>query len=123
MYARIWPASIVGLLCVALGTSGDPASCSAADPMDWSNWRGPEQNRISRETGLIVDWKPDEIGKNNLLWKCPEAGGISSPIVMNGKVYTQVRHKPDTREEQEKVICLDAETGKILWESRWNVYL
>ncbi len=42
---------------------------------------------------------------------------------MNGKVYNQVRYKPDTKQEQEEVICLDANTGKILWENRWNVFL
>ena len=23
---------------------------------DWANWRGPEQNGISRETGLLDSW-------------------------------------------------------------------
>ncbi len=78
--------------------------------MDWPNWRGPEQNRISRETGLIDKWDPDS--GENVLWKCPQAAGISSPIVMNGKVYMQVRYKPDTKDEQEEVICLDADTGQ-----------
>jgi outer membrane protein assembly factor BamB len=109
--------SIGWSLCLA--SIGSPSL--AADPMDWSNWRGPEQNRISRETGLIDKWNP-ETGEN-VLWKSEEAAGISSPIVMNGKVYTQIRHKPDTREEQEKVICLDAETGEKQWENKWNVYL
>jgi outer membrane protein assembly factor BamB len=93
----------------------------AADPMDWPNWRGPNQNRISLETGLVDKWNP-ETGEN-VLWKCPQAAGISSPIVMNGKVYTQVRYKPDSKQEEEEVICLDANTGKILWENRWNVFL
>src|SRR5262245_22426824 len=81
----------------------------AGDAMDWPNWRGPEQNRISRETGLIDNWDP-ETGEN-VLWKSEEAAGISCPIVMNGKVYTQVRYQPDTKEEQEEVICLNADTG------------
>ena len=108
-------ALVISVNCLATN------SASAADAMDWPNWRGPDQNRISHETGLIDKWDP-EINQN-VLWKCPEAAGISSPIVMNGKVYTQVRYKPDTKEEQEEVICLDENTGKILWENRWNVYL
>ncbi len=121
MNVRLLPAWLVFSFGLLIGFEMEPGRCRAADPMDWSNWRGPEQNRISRETGLIEKWNP-ETGEN-VLWKNEEAGGISSPIVMNGKVYTQVRHKPDTREEQEKVICLDAETGKKLWENTWNVYL
>jgi outer membrane protein assembly factor BamB len=121
MHARTWPARIVLCLAIVSGIGANLAVALAADPMDWSNWRGPEQNRVSRETGLIDKWDPAT--KENVLWKCEEAAGISSPIVMNGRVYTQVRHKPDTRDEQEKVICLDAETGEKLWENKWNVYL
>ncbi|MCC7085340.1 MAG: PQQ-like beta-propeller repeat protein [Pirellulales bacterium] len=121
MHTRVWPAWIFVSFTLVVGFSTNLASLHAAEPMDWSNWRGPEQNRISREKGLIEKWNPDT--GENVLWKSEEAAGISSPIVMNGKVYTQVRHKPDTREEQEKVLCLDAETGKQLWESCWNVYL
>ena len=116
-----WAAGLVGLILLADTVHAAPVVNPQKDPMDWPNWRGPEQNRVSRETGLIEKWNPDT--KENVLWKRPEAAGISSPIVMNGKVYTQVRYKPDTKEEQEEVICLDADTGKILWENRWNVYL
>ena len=111
---------LIGAVFVA-ATAFATATSFAADPMDWPNWRGPEQNRISRETGLIDKWNPES--GENVLWKNTEAAGICSPIVMNGKVYSQVRYKPDTKEEQEEVICLDAETGKKLWDNRWNVYL
>ncbi len=93
------------------------------DPLDWSNWRGPEQNRISREKGLVDKFDPYADVPVNVLWKNKEAGGISTPIVWNGKLYTIVRHKPDTKVEQEKVLCLDAATGKKIWENAFNVYL
>ena len=116
-----WPLCFgVALLCSSL-FGATPNVALAADPMDWPNWRGPQQNRVSLETGLIDKWNPDT--GENVLWKRPEAAGISSPIVLNGKVYTQVRYKPDSHQEQEEVICLDANSGKILWENRWNVFL
>jgi outer membrane protein assembly factor BamB len=90
------------------------------DPLDWPSWRGPEQNGISREVGLIDSW--DSEG-GNVLWKNAELGGISSPIVLGGKLYTIVRDQPDTKLEQEKVICVDATTGKKLWENKFYVYL
>src|SRR5688572_15235300 len=62
------------------------------DAMDWPNWRGPEQTRVSRETGLIDSWNA-ETGEN-VLWKNDELGGISNPILLNGRLYTIVRHKP-----------------------------
>src|SRR5262249_51539010 len=64
--------------------SSNPTLALAGDAMDWPNWRGPEQNRISRETGLIDEWDPES--GENVLWKSEEAAGISCPIVMNGKV-------------------------------------
>jgi outer membrane protein assembly factor BamB len=91
------------------------------DPLDWPMWRGPEQNGISRETGL-VDRFNLESGEN-VLWVNKEAGGISTPVIMNGRLYTMARHEPHTVREQEKVMCLDAATGEKLWESRHNVYL
>lgn len=116
-----WIVALASLIVSAGFAGAVPNVVPQKDPMDWPNWRGPEQNRVSRETGLIDKWNPET--KENVLWFCPEAAGISSPIVMNGKVYTQVRYKPDTKEEQEEVLCLDANTGKPLWENRWNVYL
>ena len=44
-------------------------------------------------------------------------------MVLNGKLYTIVRSEPGTAREGEKVVCVDAATGKTLWENRFNVYL
>ena len=95
-----------------------------ADPMDWPSWRGPEQNGISRETGLIDEWDPDAEGtEGNVLWKNTELGGISTPIVLRGKLYTTVRSDPGTNREGEKVVCVDAATGEKIWENKFNVFL
>src|SRR5262245_4435763 len=122
MLLRRMLSGIVVALAATIVGAVSPASFSlAADSLDWPSWRGPDQTRISHETGLVEKWNP-ETGEN-VLWKCPQAAGISSPIVMNGKVYSQVRSKPDTKQEQEEVICIDANTGKVLWENKWNVFL
>jgi outer membrane protein assembly factor BamB len=93
------------------------------DPLDWPNWRGPQQNRVSMEKGLIESWDPAGGEGSNLVWKSEAMAGRSSPIVLRGKVYTIVRDKPETENEGEKVVCADAATGDILWEYRFNVYL
>src|SRR3954467_6029090 len=59
-------------------------SASSAHAHDWYRWRGPEQDGVSREKGIVSKWSPEG---ENLIWK-NEIGGMSSPIVMNGKVYT-----------------------------------
>ncbi|MBM81031.1 MAG: pyrrolo-quinoline quinone [Planctomycetaceae bacterium] len=91
-----------------------------AGEMDWPHWRGPEMNGISREKGLVESWDPDG---QNLLWKREDLGSRSTPIVMNGKLYMMVRHNADSEEEQEKVVCVDAVTGKTIWESIFKVFL
>lgn len=94
-----------------------------AAEMDWPYWRGPEMNNTSREKNIPAEWSPDKPGENNLLWKSEEGGGRSTPIVMDGLLYTIVRDKPDTKMEGEKVVCLDAATGEKKWENSFNVYL
>ena len=91
------------------------------DPLDWPHWRGPEMNGISREKNLPATWDPKK--GTNVLWTQKKMGTISSPIVMNGKVYTLARHNPESTKEGEKVICADALTGDVLWENSWNIYL
>ena len=59
----------------------------------------------------------------NVLWKRTDLGGRSTPICFRGKLYTILRDNPDTEIEGEKVVCLDAETGKTLWENQFNVFL
>ncbi|HEY1786150.1 MAG TPA: PQQ-binding-like beta-propeller repeat protein [Pirellulales bacterium] len=104
-----------------------PATTSSTDrpidPLDWPNWRGPEQNSISRETGLIDRWDYNDTKNGNVLWKNAELAGISSPIVLGGKLYTIVRDQPDTPLEMEKVVCVDAATGEKIWENKFYVYL
>lgn len=93
------------------------------DPMDWPNWRGPQQNRVSTETHLIDHWSPEGGEGSNLLWKKKELAGRSTPIVMRGRLYTIVHDKPESPDEGEKVVCVDAATGNPLWEHSMNVYL
>lgn len=95
----------------------------AADPLDWPAWRGPQQNNSSTEKGLIESWDPAGGPGSNLLWKNTELGGRSTPIVMNGLLYTLVRDQPGTEIEAEKVVCVDAATGEKKWEHRINLYL
>lgn len=91
-----------------------------ADEMDWPFWRGPEQNGISREKNL-----PDSINPkgDSLKWAKPELGSRSTPIVMNGKLYVIKNKNQGTEREIEEVVCADAETGEILWENEFNVFL
>jgi outer membrane protein assembly factor BamB len=86
---------------------------------DWTHWRGPTQNGVSNDKNLPDDWNPK--GKN-VIWSAP-VGSRSAPVVSRGKVYLIGSVNPDQVTEQERVTCLDAETGKTVWEHRFNVFL
>ncbi|MEO1527446.1 MAG: PQQ-binding-like beta-propeller repeat protein [Planctomycetota bacterium] len=94
-------------------------ACAAALAMpvlanDWSSWRGPESNGVSRETGL-----PSDI--EDVLWMKKDVSCRSTPIVMNDKVYI-VSKIGEGAEEQERVVCMDAKTGEIVWEHRFGIF-
>ena len=97
------------------------ATASAAHGRDWPDWRGPAQDRHYEGPALATSFDPE--AGTNVLWKNDEAGGISTPVILGGRLFTLVRHKPGTKEEAEKVLCLDAATGTKLWENIFNVYL
>ena len=85
---------------------------------DWAEWRGPNRDGVSTEKNLPVKWSPTG---DNLAWRAPY-GGRSAPIVMGDRVYLQnTAGKGETL--QERVMCFNADTGKLLWEHRFNVYL
>ncbi len=91
---------------------------TSAPASDWAEWRGPARDGVSMEKGLPASWSP---AGQNLAWKAPY-GGRSAPIVMDNRVYLQnTAGKGEL--EQERVMCFNADTGKLIWEHRFNVYL
>ncbi len=104
--------SIFSYLVVAL-LLFSPAAAS-----DWAEWRGPARDGISTEKNLPVKWSP---AGENLAWKAPY-GGRSAPIVMGDRVFLQTAvGKGELL--QERVLALNADTGKMIWEHRFNIYL
>lgn len=95
-------------------------TCSAAEPADWYHWRGPEANGISREKNLPTTWNPKG---ENVLWAKPEYASRNTPIAMNGKIYLVTRYKAESTEEGEQLVCLNGETGDLIWAKHHNVFL
>lgn len=90
----------------------------AAQGSDWPEWRGPERDGLSPEKNLPERWT---LNGENFLWRIP-AGGRSAPVVWGNRVYLQ--NPAGTGENlQERVMCVDANTGKTIWEQRFNVFL
>jgi outer membrane protein assembly factor BamB len=109
-------------LALTLAAVGIGITLSAQAPRriqigDWPEMRGPNRDGVSRETGLIDKWA---LNGENFLWRVPY-GGRSAPIVMGNRVYVQ---NPSGRGTnlQERVMALDADTGKVLWEYKFNIF-
>ncbi|HEX8283440.1 MAG TPA: PQQ-binding-like beta-propeller repeat protein [Pyrinomonadaceae bacterium] len=94
------------------------ASAPRASAADWAEWRGPARDGVSHETGLPAKWSPSG---ENLAWRAPY-GGRSTPVVMGNRVYLWNAYEKGER-LQERLMCLDADTGRVLWEKHFNVYL
>src|SRR5947209_7170124 len=82
------------------------APIAAAD-VGWPQWRGPTRDGRAPAGPLRTDWDKNP---PKPLWSVECGGGFSSLAVVGGRVYTQ-----DRQGDEERVFCLDAETGKQLW--------
>jgi len=75
--------TLIGLAVIALFLSSEIAAQVSAD---WPQWRGPNRDGISKETGLLKQW-PE--GGPQLVWKATGAGGgYSSFAISKGRLYT-----------------------------------
>ena len=84
---------------------------------DWPEWRGPARTGVSLETDLPDKWSPSG---DNLAWKVPY-GGRSSPVVFGDRLYLQ-NTSGSGEMQQERLMCFNADTGKLLWEHRYNLF-
>jgi outer membrane protein assembly factor BamB len=93
------------------GTKETGVGPSATSSMDWPQWRGPDRTGVSKESGLLQSWSAD--GPRQV-WVYKNAGeGYSAPAIVDGKLFTL-----GTRENQECLLALDANTGEELWSAR-----
>src|SRR5690349_6543588 len=84
---------------------------------DWPDWRGPDRDGISREKGLPEKWS---LSGENLAWKAAY-GGRSTPVILGDHLYLEnTAGKGET--EQERLLCFNADTGKLLWEYKYNIF-
>src|SRR5688572_19759756 len=92
-------------------------SAAALLSADWPEWRGPARTGVSTETGLPSSWSP---AGENLAWKV-EFGGRSAPVVFGDRLYLQ-NTAGSGATMQERLMCFNADTGKLLWERKYNLF-
>ncbi len=86
-----------------------PADAATGYPQ----WRGASRTGVAPVGSFRTDWdkqKPKE------LWRANIGGGFGSCAVVDRKLYFQ-----DQLGDKERVVCLDAETGKTVWDYSYAV--
>lgn len=77
----------------------------------WGQFRGPERNGISKETGLLKQWPA---GGPTKLWKVSGIGtGNGAPSVIQGRIFGM-----SYRGDGEFVWALSEANGKAIWSTR-----
>ena len=103
-------------------------SVPAARGDDWPQWMGPARDGVWRETGLVKSIPPAGLP---VKWRAEVKGGYSGPAVADGRVYLmdyerregEVANAPNDRTTlagQERVLCLDAASGRLLWKHNYD---
>jgi outer membrane protein assembly factor BamB len=93
---------------------------------DWPQWRGPLRDGVWRETGILERFPPTGLP---VRWRTAVVPGFAGPAIAAGRVFLMDRFVDksaqaevktpwnfrDKTSGQERVVCLDEVTGKILW--------
>lgn len=104
---------ILGLALASMGLAAD-----------WPQWMGENRDGTWQETGVSAKF-PENGPK--IAWRVPVGLGYSGPVVADERVYLmdyqkeggEIVNNPGKAVEitgKERVICLDGETGKLIWE-------
>jgi len=86
-----------------------PAAPAAAD---WPQFRGPQRDNISRETGLSRKWAA---AGPKVLWSVPVAQGYAGAAIAGGRVF---HHDYDESKNEWCVNCRNFADGKLVWQFR-----
>ena len=101
---------IIAFLIICLLLYG---GVSVAGASDWPQWRGPDKDGISRETGFLKEW-PD--GGPQVLWRVSLGEGFSGISVVGGRAYTMF-----SKGDDEFIVCLNASNGEEIWRFRSDI--
>ena len=84
----------------------------AARAGDWAQWRGPQRNGVSAETGLLKEWPK---AGPRLVWQAKDIGdGYAAPSVVGNRIYVLSNRGLDN----EFVQALSTSDGKQVWATR-----
>jgi outer membrane protein assembly factor BamB len=97
-------AAVVLVAGLTIGVAGQ----SPAPPADWPQWRGPDRNGLSKESGLLPQWPASG---PPLVWSISSLGdGYGSLAVKDDRIFVQ-----GSNGRQSIVYVLNRADGKGIW--------
>lgn len=100
---------ILALSLIAWSLTYAAASLPAAN---WPQWRGPDFNGSSPETGLPAVWSKTE----HVAWVADLPGpSAATPVVWEDQVFVSTT---DARSKTLHAVCLDRKTGQVRWQHK-----
>ncbi len=84
---------------------------------DWPEWRGQGRRGEWRESGILDVFPADGL---KLKWRAPVRAGFAGPAVAAGRLYVTDFQPVQNLKGSERTLCLDEQTGKILWAQEWD---
>jgi outer membrane protein assembly factor BamB len=107
LISKFASALVAPTAAAAIGLAGVGAQSPAND---WPQWRGPDRNGVSKETGLLTQWPKSG---PPLAWSASQLGlGYGSVAVRGDRVLVQ-----GMKNRQSIVTSLDRATGKFVWSA------
>ena len=85
---------------------------------DWPQWRGEGRLGVWTESGILDKFPPDGPKR---VWARPISNGYAGPSVADGRVFVTDYRPTEGRKGVERALCLNEETGDLIWETEWEV--
>ena len=106
---------LLPIICIA-SCFALPLTAAESVVRGWLEWRGPQQDGTSAETGL-----PDKVDSSAPLWAI-DLPGRGTPVINGNKVYV-LGYEGAGPDLQQVLRCVEAGSGKKIWEQRFNDFL
>jgi len=101
---RVSTALIALIFLVAPLSAQRPAS-------DWTQWRGVNRDGVAAAPSDAAAW-PAQLTQK---WKLEVGLGYATPLVVGNRIYQFAR-----KGEREVMMAVDADSGKVLWETGYT---
>ena len=98
------------MLLVLLGVAAPLAN-------DWPEFRGEGRVGVWTETGILETFPEEGL---DVRWRTPIHHGFSGPSVSDGRIFITDFERARGLDGTERILCLDEETGEILWTQSWE---